>query len=135
MMRNGPARPSPGAALWFEFSRPFTLVAPALGFASGAVTAAGAAPRELWSSDLITYPLIGLTMAAGTQRSVKRGIEHCGHRQTNHRIGNKFRAPGSRGVAPAAVTAPDAKPSAGATRVNGRQNSNQSPARFGLSFL
>src|SRR5262245_61238731 len=52
------------AAIWFEFSRPFTLVAPALGFASGAVTAAGAAPRELWSSDLVIYPLIGLTMAA-----------------------------------------------------------------------
>ena len=52
------------AALWFEFSRPFTLVAPALGFASGAVTAAGAAPKEAWSSDLILYPLVGLTMAA-----------------------------------------------------------------------
>jgi 4-hydroxybenzoate polyprenyltransferase len=50
--------------LWFEFSRPFTLVAPALGFASGAVTAAGAAPREPWSSDLLLYPIIGLTMAA-----------------------------------------------------------------------
>jgi 4-hydroxybenzoate polyprenyltransferase len=52
------------AALWVEFSRPFTLVAPALGFASGAVTAAGAAPREPWSADLVVYPLIGLTMAA-----------------------------------------------------------------------
>jgi 4-hydroxybenzoate polyprenyltransferase len=52
------------ARLWFEFARPFTLVAPALGFASGAVTAAGAAPREGWHPDLITYPLIGLTMAA-----------------------------------------------------------------------
>ena len=52
------------AALWLEFSRPFTLVAPALGFASGAVTAAGAAPREPWSVALIVYPVIGLTMAA-----------------------------------------------------------------------
>jgi 4-hydroxybenzoate polyprenyltransferase len=52
------------AALWFEFSRPFTLVAPALGFASGSVTAIGAAPREIWSADLVLYPLIGLTMAA-----------------------------------------------------------------------
>ncbi|HET7217174.1 MAG TPA: UbiA family prenyltransferase [Vicinamibacterales bacterium] len=52
------------ASLWFEFSRPFTLVAPALGFASGAVTAAGAAPRETWSGALVLYPLIGLTMAA-----------------------------------------------------------------------
>jgi 4-hydroxybenzoate polyprenyltransferase len=52
------------ARLWFEFSRPFTLLAPALGFASGAVTAAGAAPREAWSTDLLLYPTIGLTMAA-----------------------------------------------------------------------
>jgi 4-hydroxybenzoate polyprenyltransferase len=52
------------AAVWFELSRPFTLVAPALGFASGAVTAAGAAPREAWSADLLIYPLVGLTMAA-----------------------------------------------------------------------
>jgi 4-hydroxybenzoate polyprenyltransferase len=51
-------------ALLLEFSRPFTLVAPALGFASGAVTAAGAYPQEPWSSALIVYPLIGLTMAA-----------------------------------------------------------------------
>jgi 4-hydroxybenzoate polyprenyltransferase len=56
----GPSR----GALWFEFSRPFTLVAPALGFASGAVTAAGATPREPWSADLFLYPVIGLTMAA-----------------------------------------------------------------------
>jgi 4-hydroxybenzoate polyprenyltransferase len=50
--------------VWLELSRPFTLVAPALGFASGAVTAAGAAPREPPSVELIAYPLIGLTMAA-----------------------------------------------------------------------
>ena len=52
------------SALWLEFSRPFTLVAPALGFASGAATAAGAAPREAWSFELITFPLLGLVMAA-----------------------------------------------------------------------
>jgi 4-hydroxybenzoate polyprenyltransferase len=51
-------------SLWFEFSRPFTLVAPALGFVSGSVTAAGAAPREVWSPALVVYPLIGMTMAA-----------------------------------------------------------------------
>jgi 4-hydroxybenzoate polyprenyltransferase len=51
-------------ALLVEFSRPFTLVAPALGFASGAATAAGAAPREAWSADLLLYPCIGLVMAA-----------------------------------------------------------------------
>ncbi len=45
-------------------SRPFTLVAPALGFASGAATAYGATPREHWSAAILLYPLIGLTMAA-----------------------------------------------------------------------
>jgi len=50
--------------IYLEFSRPFTLLAPALGFASGAATAYGAAPREAWHPDLIVYPLIGLTMAA-----------------------------------------------------------------------
>jgi geranylgeranylglycerol-phosphate geranylgeranyltransferase len=52
------------ASLLLELSRPFTLVAPALGFASGAATAAGAAPREQWSTDLLLYPLVGLVMAA-----------------------------------------------------------------------
>jgi 4-hydroxybenzoate polyprenyltransferase len=52
------------ASLLLEFSRPFTLVAPALGFASGAATAAGAAPRETWSIDLLLYPCLGLVMAA-----------------------------------------------------------------------
>jgi 4-hydroxybenzoate polyprenyltransferase len=52
------------ASLFLEFSRPFTLVAPALGFASGAATAAGAAPREAWNVDLLLYPFIGLVMAA-----------------------------------------------------------------------
>lgn len=52
------------ARLFLELSRPFTLVAPALGVASGAATAYGAAPREVWHPHLILYPLIGLTMAA-----------------------------------------------------------------------
>lgn len=51
-------------SLLLEFSRPFTLVAPALGFASGAATAAGAAPPEPWSTDLLLYPCLGLVMAA-----------------------------------------------------------------------
>jgi len=55
---------TPRASLLLEFSRPFTLVAPALGFASGAATAIGAAPREAWSTDLLLYPLVGLVMAA-----------------------------------------------------------------------
>lgn len=49
---------------FLEFSRPFTLVAPALGFVSGSVTAIGAAPAESWNRDLLLYPAIGLTMAA-----------------------------------------------------------------------
>ena len=52
------------APLFLELSRPFTLVAPALGFASGAVTAIGAAPAEPLGRDLFLYPVIGLTMAA-----------------------------------------------------------------------
>jgi 4-hydroxybenzoate polyprenyltransferase len=52
------------AAAFLELSRPFTLVAPALGFASGAASAAGALPREIFSRDLLVFPLIGLTMAA-----------------------------------------------------------------------
>jgi 4-hydroxybenzoate polyprenyltransferase len=52
------------AALLLEFSRPFTLVAPALGFVSGAATAYGAAPRETWHPDLILFPIIGAVMAA-----------------------------------------------------------------------
>jgi len=52
------------ARLFVEFSRPFTLVAPALGFVSGAATAYGAVPREIWHPDLIAFPLIGSVMAA-----------------------------------------------------------------------
>jgi chlorophyll/bacteriochlorophyll a synthase len=48
----------------FELGRPFTLVAPALGFLSGAVTAMGAAPRELWTPALLVPPLLGSLMAA-----------------------------------------------------------------------
>ena len=47
-----------------DLARPFTLVAPALGFISGALTAVGAAPREPWSSGLLIPPLIGSLMAA-----------------------------------------------------------------------
>ncbi len=47
-----------------EFARPFTLLAPALGFASGAVTAAGADPREPVATTLWLYPAIGVLMSA-----------------------------------------------------------------------
>jgi 4-hydroxybenzoate polyprenyltransferase len=49
---------------YVEFGRPFTLIAPALGVVSGAVTAAGAVPREPWSTVLLTYPFLGALMAA-----------------------------------------------------------------------
>jgi 4-hydroxybenzoate polyprenyltransferase len=47
-----------------DLGRPFTLVAPALGFISGALTAVGATPREPWSPALLTAPLVGAAMAA-----------------------------------------------------------------------
>jgi 4-hydroxybenzoate polyprenyltransferase len=47
-----------------DLARPFTLVAPALGFVSGAATAIGAHPREPWSAGLLVAPLIGSIMAA-----------------------------------------------------------------------
>jgi 4-hydroxybenzoate polyprenyltransferase len=49
---------------YLELARPFTLVAPALGFFSGAITAVGAAPAEAWSAGLLVPPLIGAVMAA-----------------------------------------------------------------------
>jgi len=52
------------ARILLEFSRPFTLVAPALGFLSGGATAYGAAPREAWHAGLLLYPVIGALMAA-----------------------------------------------------------------------
>jgi 4-hydroxybenzoate polyprenyltransferase len=47
-----------------DLTRPFTLVAPALGFVSGAATAIGAFPREPWSAGLVVAPLAGSAMAA-----------------------------------------------------------------------
>jgi len=49
---------------YFELGRPFTLVAPALGFLSGALTAIGAAPPETWSLELMVPPILGSLMAA-----------------------------------------------------------------------
>jgi 4-hydroxybenzoate polyprenyltransferase len=47
-----------------DFARPFTLIAPALGFVSAAATAIGAHPRESWSSELAVFPILGAIMAA-----------------------------------------------------------------------
>ena len=58
------AAPAGTIATLFELGRPFTLVAPALGFFSGALTAVGAAPRETWTATLLVPPLLGSLMAA-----------------------------------------------------------------------
>jgi 4-hydroxybenzoate polyprenyltransferase len=50
-------------SLWLELSRPFTLVAPALGVASGAITAAGAAPPDTWTPSLVQFTITGALMA------------------------------------------------------------------------
>lgn len=65
-MRPLPPSPplSPAPKPYVELGRPFTLIAPALGFVSGSVTAIGAEPREPWSWPLVAYPLIGALMAA-----------------------------------------------------------------------
>jgi 4-hydroxybenzoate polyprenyltransferase len=49
---------------FIELARPFTLVAPALGFVSGAVTAIGAHPHEIWRGSILVFPVIGACMAA-----------------------------------------------------------------------
>jgi 4-hydroxybenzoate polyprenyltransferase len=53
-----------GIRVYLELARPFTLVAPALGFLSGGATAIGAHPREGWQWGLVLYPAIGALMAA-----------------------------------------------------------------------
>ena len=50
--------------LWWEFARPFTLVAPALGMLSGGVTAFGAHPREVFSWGHVVDIGLGTLMAA-----------------------------------------------------------------------
>ncbi len=60
MIRN----PQSAIRNYVDLARPFTLVAPALGFVSGALTAFGAVPREPWSPALLTAPLAGAAMAA-----------------------------------------------------------------------
>jgi chlorophyll/bacteriochlorophyll a synthase len=56
--------PPSSVRAYVDLARPFTLVAPALGFVSGALTAVGAAPREPWSAGLLVAPLLGSAMAA-----------------------------------------------------------------------
>jgi 4-hydroxybenzoate polyprenyltransferase len=51
-------------ALYWEFSRPFTLVAPALGMLSGGVTAFGAHPQEPFSWGVVVAIGLGTLMAA-----------------------------------------------------------------------
>ena len=56
--------PTHPARSYLDLARPFTLVAPALGFISGALTATGAAPSEPWSPSLLVAPVLGAAMAA-----------------------------------------------------------------------
>jgi 4-hydroxybenzoate polyprenyltransferase len=49
---------------YVQLARPFTLIAPALGFVSGAITAIGAYPAEPWSMAVLVPPMIGALMAA-----------------------------------------------------------------------
>ena len=49
---------------YVDLARPFTLVAPALGFVSGGLTAIGAAPREPFAASMLVPPLVGALMAA-----------------------------------------------------------------------
>src|SRR5262249_48231972 len=60
------ARRLPGMKFraYVDLARPFTLVAPALGFVSGALTALGAVPRDPLTLATLTPPLIGSAMAA-----------------------------------------------------------------------
>ena len=51
------------AKVYIELARPFTLIAPALGFVSGALTAVGAHPPETWRPDLLVPAAIGCVMA------------------------------------------------------------------------
>jgi 4-hydroxybenzoate polyprenyltransferase len=63
-IRNPSRNPQSALRNYVDLARPFTLVAPALGFISGALTAVGAAPREPWAPDLLVPPLVGAAMAA-----------------------------------------------------------------------
>ena len=49
---------------YIQLARPFTLIAPALGFVSGSVTAIGAYPTEPWTMAVLWPPIIGALMAA-----------------------------------------------------------------------
>lgn len=49
---------------YIQLARPFTLIAPALGFVSGSITAIGAYPMESWTLAVLTPPILGAMMAA-----------------------------------------------------------------------
>lgn len=49
---------------YVQLARPFTLIAPALGFVSGSITAIGAYPAEPWTMAVLWPPIIGAVMAA-----------------------------------------------------------------------
>ena len=72
------------AAVLFEFSRPFTLVAPALGFASGAATAAGAFPREALTQATDRLPADRSADGRGVERRVERAQSDLRPRHRSH---------------------------------------------------
>ena len=76
---------------YIELGRPFTLIAPALGFFSGAITAIGAAPHEVWSWPLLVPPITGASPRPSSARTARP--EAAGEKRTTST------APGTRWTA------------------------------------
>ena len=72
------------AALYWEFARPFTLVAPALGILSGGVTAYGAYPHEVFAWRHVVHIALGTVMAA-VLNAASNGLNQI-HDLTNDRV-------------------------------------------------
>lgn len=72
------------AALYWEFARPFTLVAPALGILSGGVTAFGAHPHETFAWHHVVNIGLG-TLMAGVLNAASNGLNQI-HDLTNDRV-------------------------------------------------
>jgi geranylgeranylglycerol-phosphate geranylgeranyltransferase len=77
-------------ALYWEFARPFTLVAPALGILSGGVTAFGAHPRESFSWVHVLNIALGTLMAA-VLNAASNGLNQI-YDLTNDRVNKPKRA-------------------------------------------
>ena len=75
--------------LYVELARPFTLIAPALGFFSGALTAIGAHPREAWHPGLLLPPIIGAI-------SHDEGLIGCSKLSSRNSLGSVYQTQISR---------------------------------------